>query len=217
MTKREVEMGAAAPLLQSGGTAAPAHWSESGNAGGSAAPFSMPIRFSDAAKANGDYLMAEVRKAVARVAKKGVVNRPAVRELRRLVMELWSIVRQVPEFIEYMDWLAGKDLAAVDHILEVAPRIGERSRTSGRGRRHETFDYLVTMVDLVMKQEGGSAAKACKRLLEEIRPSPFSRFSTVAAMQTAYSLHRDRVHAKREISILAEDIARVPYVLRADR
>ena len=211
MTKQAIETGAAAPLVQGSGTTAPADWHDAGKPGTTAAQHRMNLGCSDKDIENGKYLIEGVRKAVAAVAKKGTVNASAVRELRRLVSELWSIVRSVPEFIDYMQWLSEKDLHAVHHILEAVPHVGERR--ASRGRPLGSYGYLVTMVDLVMSQEGGSAAKACERLYR-MQPSPFRHFATIAAMQTAYSKHRDRVHAAEHVCILPEDLARVPYVLR---
>lgn len=211
MTKQTVEMGASAPLVLGGGVTVPAHWRDAGS--GRAAPLRVSLGVGEDSIANGHALMDRVRHAVAAVTRKGTVNESAVRELRRLVADLWSIVRVVPQFIEYMNWLATKDLAAAHRILTATPQRAGDGRA--RGRPTESNDYLVAMVDLVKTQEGGSVALACKRLLDEIRPSPFAcRFATVAAMATAYSQHHERVHAARDVVIRPEELARVPYVLR---
>lgn len=217
MKQRSVETGAAAPLIQSSSVASPAHWRESTDPAARTGQCEMRLSMSPGAVQNGRLLMARVGEAVANVAVKGTVNRAAMRELRRLVHELWALVRLSPEFNEYMAWLAKHDLAAANHILEVVPPIGERGRPAGRGRPQERHGRLVVMVDLVRKQEGGSVKKACERLLTELQPSPFRSFATVRSMENAYSEHHERVHAMEQICVLPEDLARVPFVLGDQR
>lgn len=216
MKQRSVETGALAPLIQSTAMARPGHWRDVVDPGARTGQCETRLTMSSNARENGQFLIAQVREAVARVAVKGNVNRSAMSELRRLVHELWPIVRQTPEFIDYMGWLSKNNLPAANHILEVVPPIGEHARRAGRGRPQERYDRLVVMVDLVRKEEGGSVRKACERLLTELQPSPFRSFGTVRSMENAHSKHHERVHAMEQVCILPEDLARVPYVLRAD-
>lgn len=210
MHGRDVDTGGLAPLIAAGGTSVPKNWRD---LSGRAAPSSLTLGLSERGRSHGDSLLERVRAVVARLAKKRSVEEDAVRELRRLMMVIPNVVMHVPEFVSYVRWLAQRDLAAVRHIMEVAPQPGA-PRPKRRGRPHTSYGFLVRMVDLVRAQEGGSVAKACERLLNELSPSPFAHFTSVKSMENAYASHHELVHATEEFWIPAEELARLPIVLR---
>lgn len=146
---KQVEVGKGPPGLGSAGTSVPRY----GGDETLSEPLSLTLSVGERSMRNGEEILSRVRQAIAR----GPDHESSIRELGRLVMEYPDIVRRVPEFWEYLNWLVGerRDNA-------VARILGDYRR----GRPRERHGYLAGLMDLIIDREGCSAAKAA-RIAEE--------------------------------------------------
>jgi hypothetical protein len=99
----------------------------------------------------------------------------AVRELGRLMREKPQIVLRIPEAYEFLDWLVSKGNDGV---------LGRLLLEAGRGRRLQSYCFVVGTIDAIVARENCSVARAC-RIAErpriptrESRPRLFPRIES---------------------------------------
>jgi hypothetical protein len=186
------------PASGADGVVTPNDWRDAGRQGQTGAPLELRVSPDEVAHRNGEVLFEMVREYVKNL-RRGKNKERAVRELQRLVAAVPSLALRVPEVVEYLAELLEKDdRSAIAHIVGGARR----------GRPLERNSYVIAMIDLVVKQQGGSVAKACDAL-RRLPNSPF-RHMSVERMRNIYSEQGEVRRAMRSYHVSEQELAQVP-------
>lgn len=176
---RTPDIGGGGPIVGSSATIVP----DPGSDGGTG-QCQGTISASDEARDRGSIIEQMVLDAIAMFARS---KAKSVRELGRLIREHPGIVLRVPEAYLFLEWL---EATRKDDIL------GRLLGEAGRGRKPQSYGYLVGTIDAIVAHERCSVAKACqiaaRRYGEKLGNVSASR------LQNTYSEHRRRYHALRQ-------------------
>lgn len=153
----------------------------------------VELSIDDGAMARGREVMERVRDEI-----RHLPEPHAVRELGRWAKDFAHIVLRMPEFHEAMDGLRRREEDSVIRRI-----LGE----ARRGRRYESYFYLVMVVNQVIEEEGCSAARAAA-IVQKRYGREFGH-KTARAIENAYSIHKEAYRLFRNCTfVTSEELTR---------